>query len=102
MNYKNKEKFIVFLTLNNHLGLVRDVANKEFVECEKTYPLNLNTDFCTLFNNQFLFNIELNKFLKKINVDDIVILFGDTPPAFSKKDRMHFKDLINIYVFNKK
>ncbi|MDC0216428.1 hypothetical protein OAJ75_04980, partial [Candidatus Pelagibacter sp.] len=99
---KNKDKFVVFLTLNNHLGILKNVTNKKFIECNKTYPLNLNNDFCTLFNNQFLFNIELNKFLKKINNNDIVILFGDTPPMFSKKDKIHFKDLINIYVFNKK
>ena len=98
----NKDKFVVFLTLNNHLGILKNVTNKKFIECKKNYPLNLNNDFCILFNNQFLFNIELNKFLKKINDDDIVILFGDTPPMFQKKNRIHFKDLVNIYVFNKK
>ena len=93
---------MVFLTLNNHIGLISKTTNKTFINCSETYPLYLNNDFCILFNNQFFFNNKLNEFLKKINKEDVVIMFGDTPPLFVRKDRTHFKDLVDVYVFNKK
>ena len=92
--------FIIFLTLNNHIP-VYPTSNKSFIDCKKHYPLNLNDQFCNLYNNQMLFNNSVSKFLSRMGKEDILVFFSDTPPLFHRKDRIHFEDTIDVYFFSK-
>ena len=92
--------FIIFLTLNNHIP-VQPISKKSFIDCKKNHTLNLNSQFCALYNNQMLFNNSLSKFLSTMSKEDILIFFSDTPPLFNRKDRIHFEDLVDVYFFTK-
>ena len=92
--------FIIFLTVNNHIP-VQQISKKSFIDCKKNRTLNLNSQFCALYNNQMLFNSSLSKFLSTMNKEDILVLFSDTPPLFNRKDRIHFGDLVDVYFFTK-
>ncbi len=96
----NNNNFIIFLTVNNHIP-VQQISKKSFIDCKKNHTLNLNSQFCALYNNQMLFNSSLSKFLSTMGKDDILIFFSDTPPLFNRKDRMHFEDLVDVYFFTK-
>ena len=94
-----KKQFVIYLTVENHIPIY--VKNYEDNIC-KNYPLNLHPQFCTLFHNQLNFNREINKFLNNLNSNDLLVLFSDTPPLLSKKDRIHFEDNIDVIFFIKK
>jgi hypothetical protein len=97
---KNKKKqFVLYLTVENHIPV--HVKNYEDNIC-KNYPLNLHPQFCTLFHNQLNFNKEINKFLNTLNSNDLLVLFSDTPPLLSQRDRIHFEDYIDVIFFTKK
>ena len=96
-NNSYKKSFKIFLTLNNHVP-VKETYNIK--ECNE-FPLTLNPQFCTLYLNQKKFNESLNSFLKKIEINDLVIFFSDTPPMYSDRDRKHFENYIDVFFFNK-
>ncbi len=93
-----KKQFILYLTVENHIPV--HVKNYKESIC-KNYPLNLHPQFCTLFHYQLNFNNEINKFINNLNSDDLLVLFSDTPPLLSKKDRVHFEDYIDVFFFKK-
>ena len=93
-----KKQFVLYLTVENHIPV--HVKNYKESIC-KNYPLNLHPQFCTLFYNQLNFNNEINKFINNLNSDDLLVLFSDTPPLLSKKDRVHFEDYIDVLFFKK-
>ena len=90
---------MLYLTVENHIPIY--VKNYEDNIC-KNYPLNLHPQFCTLFLNQLNFNREINKFLNNLNSNDLLVLFSDTPPLLSQRDRIHFEDNIDVIFFMKK
>ena len=49
-----------------------------------------------------LFNESISKFISRLNKNDLLVLFSDTPPMFATKRRIHFEDLIDIYFISKK
>jgi len=97
----NKKNMIIYLTVNNHIPvkLIKNI-NEEY--CNKNYPLNINDQFCFIYQNQILFNMGLNKFIKSLSKDDLLIYYSDTPPIFPIKHRIHFEDYIDVYTFTKK
>ena len=96
---ENKKKlFILYLTVENHVP-IRVKNHKENI-C-KNYPLNLHPQFCTLFHNQLNFNKEINKFINNLESNSLLVLFSDTPPLFSERDRIHFEDYIEVFFFKK-
>ena len=94
----NKKKLIIYLTVENHIPV--NLKYKKLFQCED-YILNLHPQFCTLFNNQLAFNYELNNFIKKLDKKDLLVFFSDTPPLFSKRDRIHFEDYVDVFFFQK-
>ncbi len=98
---KEKNNFVIFLTVNNHIPLEPFYKNS-YIDCKENFPLNLNEQFCTLYNNQMFFNENISKFLSNMDKDDLLVLFSDTPPMFSSKKRVHFEDIIDVYFFSKK
>ena len=92
--------FVIFLTLNNHIPTEPYYENS-YIDCEKNFPLNLNEQFCILYNNQMFFNENISKFLSSMGKNDLLVLFSDTPPMFVEKRRIHFEDVIDIYFFSK-
>lgn len=100
--YKKKEKnIVIFLTLNNHTGFIADASDNFKYDCSENFTLSVSDDFCKLFKNQARFNISLNKFLKKIDLNDIVILLGDTPPAMELGRLKYFNELVPIFIIEK-
>jgi len=98
---REKNNFVIFLTVNNHIPLEPFYKNS-YIDCKENFPLNLNEQFCILYNNQMFFNESISKFLSNMGKDDLLVLFSDTPPMFSAKRRVHFEDIIDIYFFSKK
>ncbi len=98
---EKNNNFVVFLTVNNHIP-AEPIAKKKYIDCSSVFPLNLNNQFCTIYNNQMYFNENLSKFLNKIKKNDLVIFFSDTPPMFNSRRRIHFEDEIDIFFFSKK
>ncbi len=98
---QENNNFVIFLTLNNHIP-IEPVTKKNYLDCEKTFPLNLNKQFCTIYNNQMFFNENLSNFLRTMNKNDLMVFFSDTPPMFNKRRRIHFEDTIDVYFFSKK
>ena len=98
---QKNNNFVIFLTLNNHIP-AESITKKNYLDCEKNFPLNLNKQFCTIYNNQMFFNENLSNFLEIMNKNDLVVLFSDTPPMFNKRTRIHFEDTIDVYFFSKK
>ena len=96
-----KNKFVIFLTLNNHLGLINKTYDEPLFDCKDNFTLQINYDFCLLYNNQLKFNQSVNNFLKNMNKMDILIMLGDTPPMFNSKLRKYFREKTNVYVFEK-
>ena len=94
-----KKQFIVYLTVENHIPV--HIKNYKENIC-KDYPLNLHPQFCTLFHNQLNFNKEINKFIRNLESTDLLVLFSDTPPLLSQRDRIHFEDYIDVFFFQKK
>jgi hypothetical protein len=94
----NKSNFILFLTVNTHIPLI-PLKNK--LPICNIYPVNQNEQFCATFNQQSLLNKSINKFIKKLNKDDLLIFFSDTPPIFSVRDRKFFEDYVDVLVFKK-
>ena len=78
-----------------------DTSKKEIVDCKKIHPLNLNNQMCIMFKNQMLFNENLVIFLNKIDKNDLVIFFPDTPPIFPNREMIHFKDKLDVFTFQK-
>ena len=70
---------------------------------EKTpsFHVNLNKQFCTIYNNQMFFNESVSNFISRMKKNDLFVLFSDTPPMFSGKRRIHFEDTIDIYFISK-
>ena len=64
-------------------------------------PLKLNPQFCQIFMNQVNFNSALNRFIKNLDEDDILIFYSDTPPMFPLRERVHFEDHIDLFFFKK-
>ncbi len=95
-NEIDKPKVIVYLTVENHIPI--NFKYNKSLKC-KNYTLNLHPEFCALFNNQIIFNQSLNKFIKQLHKDDLLIFFSDTPPLFAKKNRIHFEDHIDVIFF---
>jgi hypothetical protein len=95
----NKSNFIVFLTVNTHIPLI-PLKNKLPI-CD-IYPVNQNEQFCASFNQQSIINISINRFIKNLTQNDLLIFFSDTPPIFSVRDRKFFEDYIDVFVFKKK
>lgn len=95
----NKSNFVVFLTVNTHIPLI---PLKEKLQICDNYPLNQNEQFCASFNQQSLLNISINRFIKNLTQNDLLIFFSDTPPIFSIRDRKFFEDYIDVFVFKKK
>ena len=98
---KEKDNFVIFLTVNNHIPLEPFYKNS-YIDCKTNFPLNLSEQFCTIYNNQMFFNESISKFLSNMGKDDLLVLFSDTPPMFAGKRRVHFEDVIDIYFFSKK
>ena len=96
----NNNNFVIFLTVNNHIP-AEPISKKNYIDCENTFPLNLNEQFCVIFNNQMFFNESISKFLSNMGKNDLLVFFSDTPPMFSGKRRIHFEDTIDIYFFSK-
>jgi len=94
------DNFVIFLTLNNHVPAEPYYENP-YIDCEKNFPLNLNEQFCTIYNNQMFFNESISKFLSSIGKNDLLVLFSDTPPMFVAKRRVHFEDTLDVYFFSK-
>ncbi len=92
---------IIYLTVNNHIPtkLIKNI-NEEY--CKNNFPLNIHDQFCFIYQNQILFNKGLNKFIKTLSKDDLLIYYSDTPPIFPNKHRIHFEDYIDVYTFKKK
>ena len=67
----------------------------------KEYTLKLHPQFCTLFKNQLSFNKELNNFIRKLDANDLLVFFSDYPPLYSRRDRIHFEDYIDVFFFKK-
>ena len=99
LNHNNQ--ILIFLTLNNHLGQIYKTYDKEMVNCKNNFILNINPDFCILFNNQLKFNNSVNNFIKQMKKDEILILMGDTPPMFKKNIRKYFNEETDIFIFEK-
>ena len=93
---KKNDNFVIFLTLNNHIP-VEPITDKQYINCEKNFPLNLSKQFCTIYNNQMFFNESISNFLLRMKKNDLFVLLSDTPPMFSGKRRIHFEDTIDIY-----
>ena len=89
---------IIYLTVENHIPV--NLEYKKIIQCE-SYVLNLHPQFCTLFNNQLAFNYELNNFIKELDRQDLLVFFSDTPPLFSKRDRIHFENYVDVFFFQK-
>ena len=95
----NKKKLIIYLTVENHIPVK---IKNEFDNFCNNSILKLHPQFCTLFNNQIIFNKDLNKFIKKLDYGDLLVFFSDTPPLYSIRDRIHFEDYIDVFFFKKK
>ena len=54
-----------------------------YIDCKENFPLNLSEQFCKLYNNQMLFNESISKFISRLNKNDLLVLFSDTPPLQS-------------------
>ena len=101
-NYANKKKnIIIFLTVNNHIPPVL-ISKTNVVNCKDYHPLNINRAFCDSFHNQVHFNVALSKFISELKKEELIIFYSDTPPIFPKRERIHFKDYIDVYTFEKK
>ena len=87
--------------MNNHIP-VEPVYNISYIDCNKNFPLNISEQFCKIYNNQMLFNESISKFINRMNKNDLLVFFSDTPPMFASKRRVHFEDLIDVYFFTKK
>ena len=98
---REKNNFVIFLTVNNHIPLEPFYKNS-YIDCKENFPLNLSEQFCILYNNQMFFNESISKFLSNMPENDLLVLFSDTPPMFHEKRRVHFEDLIDVYFFSKK
>ena len=101
-HFKTKDNnLIIYLTVNNHIPtkLIKNINRKY---CKNNYPLNIYDQFCFIYQNQLLFNKGLNKFIKSLSKDDMLIFYSDTPPIFPNKHRIHFEDYIDVYTFKKK
>ena len=87
--------------MNNHVPakLIKNV-NQDY--CKENFPLNINNQFCFIYQNQILFNQGLKKFINTLSKDDFLIFFSDTPPIFPNKQRIHFEDYIDVLTFKKK
>ena len=96
-----KNNFVIFLTVNNHIPTSK-FYEKPFINCKENFPLNLNKQFCHIYNNQMLFNESISKLINRMNKNDLLVFFSDTPPMFKSKRRVHFEDLINVYFFSNK
>ena len=99
LNEKNNN-FVIFLTVNNHIP-VEPITDKQYINCEENFPLNLNKQFCTIYNNQMFFNESISKFISRMKKNDLFVLLSDTPPMFTGKRRIHFEDTIDIYFISK-
>ena len=97
---KKNNNFVIFLTVNNHIP-VEPITDKQYINCEKNFPLNLSKQFCTIYNNQMFFNESISKFISRLEKNDLLVLFSDTPPMFSGKRRIHFEDTIDIYFISR-
>ena len=98
---EKNNNFVIFLTLNNHIP-AEPITNKKYVDCNSNSTLNMNEQFCTIYNNQMFFNENLSNFLRTMKKNDLLVFFSDTPPMFNKRIRIHFEDTIDIYFFSKK
>ena len=67
----------------------------------ENWSSNLSKQFCTIYNNQMFFNESISKFISRMEKNDILVLFSDTPPMFSGKRRIHFEDTIDIYAISR-
>ena len=47
-------------------------------------------------------NSTINKFIRNLGSADLLVLFSDTPPLLSQRDRAHFEDYIDVFFFKKK
>ena len=97
----NKKNIIIYLTVNNHVP-VKLIKNVNQDYCKENFPLNINNQFCFIYQNQILFNQGLKKFINTLSKDDFLIFFSDTPPIFPNKQRIHFEDYIDVLTFKKK
>ena len=98
--YKKNNNFVVFLTLNNHIPTSKFYVTS-FIDCKKNFTLNLSEQFCDIYNNQMYFNKSISRLISRMGLDDLVVLFSDTPPLFRNKDNVHFEDIIDVYFFSK-
>ena len=101
---KNKnDKFLIFLTLNNHVPTEEIVPKKNnYSYCLENYPLNIHKQFCNLYHNQILFNKTLSNFISKMEKNDFLIFFADTPPKFPYKLMIHFEEDLEVFTFSKR
>ena len=99
LNKKNNN-FVIFLTVNNHIPL-EPITDKQYIDCEKNFPLNLTKQFCTIYNNQMFFNESISNFLSRMEKNDLFVLFSDTPPMFSGNRRIHFEDTVDVYFISR-
>ena len=101
-NFKKGDKnLIIFLTVNNHIP-VKLIKKVNLDYCKRNFPLNINDQFCFIYQNQVLFNKGLKTFIKSMKKEDFLIYYSDTPPIFPRKHRIHFEDYIDVYTFKKK
>ena len=101
-DFKRGDKnLIIFLTVNNHIP-VKLIKKVNLDYCKRNFPLNINDQFCFIYQNQVLFNKGLKTFIKSMKKEDFLIYYSDTPPIFPRKHRIHFEDYIDVYTFKKK
>tara|TARA_A100000164_G_C21892085_1_gene765913 strand:- start:417 stop:1799 length:1383 start_codon:yes stop_codon:yes gene_type:complete len=101
-DFKRGDKnLIIFLTVNNHIP-VKLIKKVNLDYCKRNFPLNINDQFCFIYQNQVLFNKGLKTFIKSMKKEDFLIYYSDTPPIFPSKHRIHFEDYIDVYTFKKK
>ena len=93
----NKNKLIIYLTLENHIPIIVN-KNLDLKICKKK-PINLHPQFCSIYLNQLKFNKSLNKFINNLEKDDLLVFFSDTPPLYSQRDRIHFEDYVDVFFF---
>ena len=69
-----KNNFVIFLTVNNHIPTSK-FYEKPFINCKENFPLNLNKQFCHIYNNQMLFNESISKLINRMNKNDLLVFF---------------------------
>ena len=86
--------------MNNHIP-VKLIKKVNLDYCKRNFPLNINDQFCFIYQNQVLFNKGLKTFIKSMKKEDFLIYYSDTPPIFPGKIEFILR-IILMYTLLKK